>query len=311
MNRRELLMAGLAAAAPAPAAPKTAPPLEDRICVFTDPFDGPDGFSYDEVAGLLHEVGAAGPDLTVRPGGLVLPDRVAEDLPKAHAVFEKRGLSVPMISTSLTEAGPAAEAILGTASRLEIPYYKIGYYPYDDMNNWRRTQTDAKEKLRGLVALGKEYKIRAGLHNHSGPIVGGFLWDMAQILEPLDSEWIGVYADPAHSVIEGAKNGWNFSLRQVLDRITMVGVKDFIWEKVNGNWQTRWVPLGEGMVPFDEVFAILSRISFPGPISLHIEYYEPNAPTRAARLEKSGAVLEKDITFLRGAIRKAKGGAAG
>ena len=310
MNRRELLMAGLAAAAPAPAAPQP-PPLEDRICVFTDPFDGPDGFTLDGVAGLLDEVGVAGPDLTVRPGGLVLPERVEQDLPKAHTAFEKRGLSIPMISTSLTETGPEAEAVLGTASRLGIPYYKIGYYPYEDMSKWRQTQADAAAKLRGLVALSKKHKIHAGLHNHSGPIVGGFLWDMAQVLEPLDKEWIGVYADPAHSVIEGGKNGWNFSLRQVLDQITMVGVKDFVWEKVKGKWQTRWVPLGEGMVPFDEVFAILSQVAFPGPISLHIEYYEPSAPTRAARLEKSAAVLEKDVVFLRGALRKAQGRSAG
>jgi len=38
---------------------------------------------YKEMANVLHEIGFDGADLTVRPGGHVLPDRVEEDLPKA------------------------------------------------------------------------------------------------------------------------------------------------------------------------------------------------------------------------------------
>ena len=111
--------------------------------------------------------------------------------------------------------------------------------------------------------------------------------------------------DFAHSVIEGGKNGWNFSLRHVLDRVTMVGIKDFVWEKKNGKWNTRWVPLGEGMVPFDEVFAILAKRPFPGPISLHMEYYEPTGATKAARIDHSVEALQKDVTFLKNTMRKA------
>ena len=306
MRRREFLMGGLAAAGGVASA-RAATPLEDRICVFTDPYDGADGFSYEEVATLLRQAGVAGADVTVRPGGLVLPERVEQDLPKAHSIFADQGLAVPMISTALTAADPEARAILGMASRLGIPYYKIGYYPYDDMDRWRETRADVRTKLRGLVDLGKEYGIHAGFHNHSGAMAGGLLWDMLQILEPLDRDWIGVYADPAHAMIEGGKNGWNFSLRQALDRVSMVAVKDFVWEKVNGRWQTRWTPLGQGMVPFDEVFGILTEAAFPGPISLHIEYHEPTGKTRAARLENSYAVLERDVQFLRAAIRRASG----
>lgn len=305
MKRRDFLVTGLAAASGSAVLKAAAAPLEDRICVFTDPFDGPEGFSFEEVAKILKEVGVAGPDLTVRPGGLVLPNRVEQDLPKAHAVFKDHGLTIPMITTGLTTAGPEARSVLQTAARLGIPYYKIGYHPYKDMNKWSETQSDVKKQLAGLVQLGKEYKIQALLHNHSGAIVGGLLWDMMQVLDPLDKNWIGIYLDPAHSVIEGGKNGWNFSLRQVLDRVTMVGIKDFVWEKVDGKWRTRWVPLGQGMVPFDEVFAVLATTSFPGPISLHLEYYEPTGRTKAARLENSVAALEKDVKFLREAIRKA------
>lgn len=304
MKRRDFLTTGLVAAAGS-AHPQVVPTsMEDRICVFTDPFDGDVGFSYGEVAKILSEAGASGPDLTVRPGGLVSPDTVEQDLPQAYAAFQDHGLTVPMISTALTRSGSEARSVLGTAARLGIPYYKIGYSRYDDMRRWKETQNEVRKHLAELVELGKEYKIHAGLHNHSGAVVGGFLWDMAQLLDPLDENWISIYLDPAHSVIEGGKNGWNFSLRQTLDRVTMVGVKDFVWERVQGQWRTRWVPLGQGMVPFDEVFAILATNPFPGPISLHLEYFEPTGPTKAARIDSSIAAVLRDVRFLQAVIRR-------
>ena len=279
--------------------------MDERICVFTDPFDGEVGFSYDDVARILTEAGVRGVDLTVRPGGLVRPERVERDLPMAHAIFQEHGLTISMISTSLTTAGPEARSVLRMAARLGIEYYKVGYYRYDDMKQWRETQIDVKKKLAGLVALGKELGVRAGLHNHSGAIVGGFLWDSIEVLRGLDEEWIGIYLDPAHSVIEGGKNGWNFSLRQALDRVSMVGVKDFIWERERGRWNTRWVPLGQGMVPFYEVFAILASKPFQGPISLHMEYHEPEGATKAERIDSSVAALRSDVRFLTDVIGRA------
>ena len=83
MTRRDLLAAGAASMMAAGAQPAD---LGSRICVFTDHLAG---FPYADVARMFREVGVAGPDLTVRPGGLVLPDRVEEDLPRAAAAFRE------------------------------------------------------------------------------------------------------------------------------------------------------------------------------------------------------------------------------
>ena len=124
-DRGYLLRAGLAAVALGPTAsaadspdPKT-PSVLDRICLFTDHLDD-HGFTYAEVAAHLKLLGVAGPDLTVRPGGLVPPDRVAEEVPKAAAAFRDAGLTIPMASTGLTSAAdPAARP--GHASRRSTP----------------------------------------------------------------------------------------------------------------------------------------------------------------------------------------------
>jgi sugar phosphate isomerase/epimerase len=84
----------------------------------------------------------------------------------------------------------------------------------------------------------------------------------------------------------------------------MIAIKDFIWEKNRGQWKTRWVPLGEGMVRWSEFFKILRRVSFEGPISLHIEY-DPGGSTKSARFENSLAAGIRDLRFLKQQLREA------
>ena len=301
MKRRKFLLLGAAGAIGVAAASQE--PLEKRICLFTDHLDGPDGLGWAEVAKILQQIRVAGPDLTVREGGLVLPGRVAEDLPKAATIFRDHGLTIPMISTGITSAREGRD-ILSVAAQLGIRYYKLGYFPYKDMNRWRETRDTVRKELASLVKLGEELNMRAGFHNHSGPIVGGTLWDILELLEPFDKKRVGIFFDPAHAMIEGGKNGWNFSLRRAQQRVTMVAIKDFIWEKVKGQWRTRWVPLGQGMVPFEDVLAILTQLPFSGPISLHIEY-DIKGKTKSARFENSLLAAEHDLQFLREQLRKA------
>lgn len=272
--------------------------LQDRICLFTDHLDD-FGYSFAEVAAMLKELGVAGPDLTVRPGGLVAPARVADDLPRAAAAFAAEGLSIPMISTGLLSgADPAAAATLETMGKLNIKYYKPGYYHYGELADWH-TQLDATgAALRTLVELGRRHGVQAGFHNHAGSVVGGALWDSWEIIEPLDSRWIGFYFDPAQATIEGGQHAWKLGFQRLSRRLKMVAIKDFVWQKVDGKWRTRWCPLGEGMVDWPAFFQLLAAAPFDGPISLHIEY-DPGGDTREARYQKSLAAAQRDLGFLR------------
>lgn len=276
-------------------------PLEKRICLFTDHLDGASGFSYKEVARMLAQLGVSGPDLTVRRGGLVKAERVTEDLPKAAAIFKDHGLTIPMITTSLTTAAEARD-VLEVASQAGIKYYKVGYMRYEDMDHWRERRARARKDLEGLVRLGKRLGMHAGFHNHSGPIVGGTLWDCFDLVERHDRKWLGIFFDIAHATIEGGKNGWNIGFRRIRNRVTMVAIKDFVWEKVKGTWRTRWVPLGEGMVPFAEYIPLLLQTRFPGPLSLHIEY-DPGGKTKAERFDRSFEAAARDLKFLREQLR--------
>jgi L-ribulose-5-phosphate 3-epimerase len=312
MHRRAFLQTGIAATTmglgsqqPSPAQTKVKS-LRNPICIFTDHLDD-DNFTYPQIAAHLKQLGVAGPDLTVRPGGLVRPERVTEELPKVAAALRDQGLSIPMISTGITSIkDPLARPTLAAMKKLGIRYYKLGYYPFGDSADWQSRLTAVRKDLEGLAKLNEEMGVQAGFHNHSGATVGGALWDSWEIMRDLDAKSVGFYFDPSHATIEGGNHGWKLNFARVSPRLKMVAIKDYLWEKVGGAWRSRWVPLGEGMVRWPEFCALLLRASFDGPISLHIEY-DPGGSTPAARLEKSLEAASRDLKFFRQQLDKAAG----
>ena len=291
MTRREFV-AGAAAMVSARASTARTRPL---ICVFSKHLAK---LNYDELGRVAHDLGFEGVDLTVRPGGHVVPERVAEDLPRAVEAIAKHGVSVPLITTEITSASdPKTTAILSTAGRLKIPYYKLGYWMFgtrDPDAEIARTHVQAAN----LVELGKRYGIQAGYHNHSGPYIGYDVRDIREILRNLDPASIGFYFDACHATIEGGLAGWAIAQRIALRQIKLAAMKDFYWDKKNGAWEVHWCPLGQGMVNLPKVLAAYAAARFTGPMSIHVEY-EPadEVPATARDLE----VLKKHIAAAYGA----------
>ncbi len=251
------------------------------VCVFSKHMAQ---FGYDELGKRAKDIGFQGIDLTVRPKGHVLPERAAQDLPKAVEAIRAHGLTVPMITTDIKSAAdPNARAILGGAGKLKIPYWKVGYHTYtrDDIE---AEIAKVREAVSGIVALSKEYGVTAGWHNHSGNYFGAAVWDTRAVIHDYDPKWIGYYFDPGHATIEGGLAGWKIAQNMVTPRVKMVAIKDFYWEKsTDGKWKNRWCPMGEGMVDWERVFAGFAAAKFPGPYSLHLEYQTPDELAAIAR----------------------------
>jgi len=232
----------------------------------------------------------------VRPGGHVLPERAAQDLPRAGGTIRSHGIEVPMVTTELTSAAdPDARPILSTAARLKIPFFKLGYWRYG--NDVVVDVQKAAADVRALVELAKEYGITAGFHNHPRN-VGLAGWDGRQVVENLDPKWIGYYYDASNATEEGAVEGWEVVLKLALPRLKMASFKDFYWEKVKGKWTPVACPLGEGMVNWAKIFPLLAAARFTGPMSIHQEY-KPADRITAART---------DLEFVRKHLQAAYGG---
>lgn len=271
MTRRTVI--GALAAVPLAAAPVTAT-NRPTLCIFSKHMAQ---FGHEDLARHAKEIGFEGIDLTVRPKGHVLPENAAQDLPRAVEIIRARGLSVPMITTDLQgPADAAARPTLSTAAKLRIPFWKPGYHRYaklDAPGAAEKTVAEMRPQLGGLAAMSKEYGITCGVHNHSGDYFGAAVWDIRDVIAPLDPASVGYYFDPAHATIEGGLGNWRISLNLVSSRLKMLAMKDFYWTKgKDGRYVSTWCPIGQGMVDWPRVFAHLRSISFTGPLTLHIEY---------------------------------------
>jgi len=301
--RRDFIKSASAFAA-ASALPKAAESngFSGTFCFFSKHLASMD---WTRLARSVKKLGFGGIDLTVRPGGHVLPERAAEDLPRAFEAIRAEGLSVPMITTGLTSASdPNARPILATAGKLGIPYFKPGYYRYAFIDV-RRELNNAMSDFRSLTELSKQHGVQAGFHNHEG-YIGAQLWDIAQTIDQLDPKWVGYYFDIRHAVAEGGVAGWKIALNLAAPRIKMIAVKDSYWEKTTKGWEQANCPLGDGMVDWKAYFKTLRQANFHGPVSLHLEY-EISGKNTAEIEEKTLVVTQKDIEFLKSRVQEAYG----
>ncbi len=270
-----------------------------RLCFFSKHLPDMDP---RRLAENVKRAGFSGIDLTVRKRGHVLPEKAAEELPKAVAAIRGEGLEVPMITTELLSAAdPTARPILSSAGKLAIPFLKPGYYKYDFVDV-RKELEKAGNEFRGLAELAEEYGVQVGYHNHAG-YVGAPVWDMARIIESLDSKWVGYYFDVRHSVVEGGDAGWKIAANLVTPRLKMIAVKDFYWDKTSKGWRQRDCPLGEGMVDWKHYFRLLARAGFQGPISVHFEYEIPGARTTLE--DNTLAAAQRDLQFVKARLQEA------
>lgn len=240
-----------------------------KICLFSKHLQWLD---YDAMAETAAEIGFDGIDLTVRPNGHVLPEKVDEDLPRAVDAVKRAGIEVPMMTTSITDPhDPLTEAILKKANQLGIGYYRMGYLNYDDALGVAKTLQKYKQQMAALAALNQKYSIHGAYQNHAGNRVGAPVWDLWELLKDLDPQWIGCQYDIRHATLEGGYS-WHIGLKLLANHIQTTVIKDFKWGLVDGKWRAINAPLGEGMVDFKQYFALVKQLAIAGPISMHFEY---------------------------------------
>ncbi len=259
--------------------------------------------TYQEIAEVLASQGFGGADLTVRPGGQVLPEKVETDLPKALGALREAGVDSNMITTSINNANDAlTRPILKTMAELGIKYYRMGYLNYDSSKTIAQNLEDHKFTFEELEKVNREFGVHGGYQNHSGRQVGGPVWDLYPLLKDRDPELIGVQYDIRHATVEGGIS-WPLGMKLLAPWIKTTDIKDFIWEKnENGEWKLKNVPLGEGMVDFNAYFELYKSLNIEAPVSIHYEYdlggaehgrKDPEMPR-----EQIFSWLKKDLNFL-------------
>jgi sugar phosphate isomerase/epimerase len=248
-----------------------------------------------DVKGLVaffQEVGLDGADLAVRPGYPVEPANAATALPAAAKMFRDAGLTIGLVTapTDLTDPeGRAARALFEACAKAEVPAVKIGYFPYRPSFDARLKE--ARARLEGFARLAERTKVRACYHTHSGATLGNNAAGLRLLLADLDPHHVGAFVDTGHTAVNGGP------LRMELDVVrpwlSLLAIKDMLWEKGRSGWRYRVVPAGQGIVRWNEVGQAVKESRFNGTVSLHGEYETKDLDDRKRLAKEELSLLKK------------------
>ncbi len=258
--------------------------------------------NYRDMAEAAAEMGFSGLDLTVRPNGHVLPERVGDDLPKAVEAMKVFGLAPSLMTTDITEAsGALNRRVLEMAGVLGFTHYRTGWLTYPDERSLTDSQKAYGEQFKKLESVNREVGLIGCYQNHAGRFVGAPVWDLVPILSHTENSFMGCQYDIRHAVVEGG-GSWELGLRRIREYIKTIVIKDFKWGKIDGRWQPVNTPLGEGQVNFDRYFNALRKYNINVPVSLHLEYdlggAQHGATTITMDKKEVFRRMKKDLDFI-------------
>ncbi|MFO0946095.1 MAG: TIM barrel protein [Planctomycetota bacterium] len=252
-----------------------------QFVLFTDNLSTLDVTSACQAA---KHAGFDGLDLTLRPGGHVLPENAEMGLASARQVADANGMSIPMISTAVNDVeSPHAEAIFAAAAHYGVRRIKLGYWAYRPFGTCAAQIDKAKEKLAGLVRLGAKYNVLPCVHVHSGRELACSGTGLFLILRDFKPGEVGAYVDPMHMSVEGGNAGWEIGLDLLAPWIALVGIKNFRWVEKGRDTKgqlrffPQYVPLADGQAPLPEFVSYLRSLGYDGIVSFHSEYTGGNS----------------------------------
>ena len=251
--------------------------------------------NFEDAAALTAEAGMDGIDCPVRPGGEILPERAAEQMPQYAEALKKRGLQMPLLTTGITSvASPHTEEILRTAKQLGVKYYRLGFTNKQADVPPGKQVSEVRAKLKDLVPLNKELGLGAVLENHSSSgrgLIGGDLTEMYEVVQGFDPGQIGVAFDVGHAIIAHGDD-WRRHFDQLKSYVKVAYVKEI--KRGKG-----FVHFGEGELGSNGYFKLLKEMGYRTPVCLHIEFDwsdKGKSKTRAAllrALQESTQVLRR------------------
>lgn len=274
---------------------------KSEICYFTKHLQWLD---FDDLAVALKEAGFDGADLTVRTKGHIEPANAGKELPKAVAALAKRGLSIPMVVSSVQSANdPGVDDYLMALSDNGVKYYRMGYLNYDYEISIEKNLASFNAIFQKLAEKNSKYNLCGVYQNHAGTRLGASIWDLYLSIKDIDPDVIGCQFDVRHATYEGGQS-WENDFRCIKDHIRTTVVKDFYWIRDdNGKWKNQNVLMGQGMVDFEKYFKLYQSSNIPGPITNHSEYElltrEEEKLSKTEKMKIAISRLKQDVEFTR------------
>ena len=233
----------------------------------------------EQVCREVRKRGFDGLDLTLRPGGHVLPKNAEMGLAHAHQVAMREKVEILMASTGINGTdSPFARDVIASCAHYGVRQIKLGYWRYQPFGSLLKQIDTARRKLEGHIKLTSRFGIQPCVHVHSGRILANGGSILYLILKDFDPKTVGAYVDPMHMTVEGGLSGWEMGLDLVAPWVSLVGIKNFQWKPKGrddhgqARFRTVYVPLADGQAPLPNFVARLKELKYDGTVSLHSEY---------------------------------------
>ncbi|MEZ5328390.1 MAG: TIM barrel protein [Verrucomicrobiales bacterium] len=263
------------------------PPARREICAFIKFVQS---LPYDELGKSMIKAGFDGVEATIRKGGIIEPEAVADELPKLAATLAEHGCKITLMATDINRADHAlTEKVLRAAADVGVKRYRTAYYTYDLAKSIRPQLANFHSTAKDLAALNKSLGLTGVYQNHAGAKnAGASIWDLDEFLADIDPDDLGVAFDIRHATAEGGTT-WPLLWKLISPRVRTIYVKDLVWK----DRQPHNVPLGEGLV--SPKFAQQIKSSpVDIPVSVHVEYLEKDGiEENVAALRNDRATLER------------------
>ncbi|NNJ26398.1 sugar phosphate isomerase/epimerase family protein [Alienimonas chondri] len=268
------LSAGAGIAAPVAVATPRNRASRPPVAIFTKSFQE---WPIDRVALEFAGVGVHGLDLTVRPGGHIEPEQAAAKLPAAVEDAAHEGQRVLMLTTGITDAGPASDRLMAVAAENGVTELKLGYFRQNGVPLAKRMD-EVRRTLAEISVLAEKRGVTACMHVHSGEYLPSHGTMLHTLLKDLPPAHLGAYVDTLHMHLEGGDAGWRQGLELLAPWIKLCAVKNYRKES-NGRddfgmaqFKEVTTPVAEGFSPIPDFVKELKRRGFNGVFSLHSEY---------------------------------------
>jgi len=299
-DRRDALLLGLGLAssvsffgpnlskAPAAESAEIDKNTRPKICIFAKPIQS---LSFDAVAELLSKHPVDGLEATVRKGGQVDPAKVQEQLPKLYEALAKRSREFMILATDINAVGSDEhEAVLRSASKLGIRYFRMGYYKYNLTKPILPQLESFAAQARELAKLCQELNMTALYQNHAGAnYLGAPVMDLVEVMKGIPISQMAIAMDIRHTTIE-ATSSWPLLYAMAKPHLGAVFVKDAIIERGS----VKDVDLGQGKAA-KELFKTIQKDGLPSVLSLHTEQIDHADPKL---LDARIAAIGRDVTTL-------------
>lgn len=266
-------------------------------------------YNVEELGEKAIELGYDGIDLCVRPRHPVHADNVIQALPEAMKVWRNQNVTCPMITApvALTDPkSPEMENYYIACAEAEVPRLKIGFWKFQDGENYWHVLDAARKDLEEIVGLSEKYGVQTCYQIHSGPCLGSNCAGLMHLIKGFDPQYVGAYPDFGHIALDG--EDWAMGMAMIQDYLSIVGIKDACYllqpEGQTPRYRSCFTKVGEGCVDWHRCMELLCEMGFDGPISVHTEYkFDETIIRQVGYAQTSPPNVEQyakeDVTYLR------------